>query len=209
MAHRLFAAATFGHMPETLIYGSAPAGLSFPYPDGNGSGNGSGSGSGAPQVLGQAWFDTMAKANPLVPSVLLTGTHMRDRKRFAASVRSKALRHVHELRAAYDRALDGFDVLVMPATPTVGLPHPDTAQMSAPDLVEFVLSHNRNNEPFNLTGHPAFVIPVGWGRVGGGAGAGDAKLPVGMQIVGRRWDEEKLFLAAAAWEVGGWGLDEE
>lgn len=38
--------------------------------------------------------------------------------------------------------------------------------------------------PFNLTGHPAVVIPVGQTQTG---------LPIGLQIVGKRWREMELL----------------
>lgn len=41
--------------------------------------------------------------------------------------------------------------------------------------------------PFNLSGHPAIVIPVGQTEKG---------LPVGLQIVGKRWQEMELFAIA-------------
>jgi len=37
--------------------------------------------------------------------------------------------------------------------------------------------------PFNLTGHPALTLPIGWNRNG---------LPIGLQIVGRWYDEAGL-----------------
>jgi Asp-tRNA(Asn)/Glu-tRNA(Gln) amidotransferase A subunit family amidase len=40
---------------------------------------------------------------------------------------------------------------------------------------------------FNLTGHPAVVLPLAKDRNG---------LPVGVQIVGRRWSEERLLAIA-------------
>jgi aspartyl-tRNA(Asn)/glutamyl-tRNA(Gln) amidotransferase subunit A len=46
--------------------------------------------------------------------------------------------------------------------------------------------------PFNLTGQPAATIPCGW-TAGG--------LPVGLHIVGRRYDEATIFRAAAAFEL--------
>lgn len=45
--------------------------------------------------------------------------------------------------------------------------------------------------PANLTGQPAISLPNGLGQDG---------LPVGLQIIGRRFDEETVFTAAAAWE---------
>lgn len=46
--------------------------------------------------------------------------------------------------------------------------------------------------PFNLTGQPAATVPCGWTADG---------LPVGLQIVGRRYDEATVLRAAAAWET--------
>jgi len=57
---------------------------------------------------------------------------------------------------------------------------------------------------FNGTGHPALTLPIGtlapakedWVT----DADADLKLPVGMQIVGKWWDETGLFQIASAWE---------
>jgi amidase len=41
--------------------------------------------------------------------------------------------------------------------------------------------------PFNLSGHPAVVIPIGQTQNG---------LPMGMQIVGKRWREIEMLAIA-------------
>lgn len=41
--------------------------------------------------------------------------------------------------------------------------------------------------PFNFTGHPAVVIPIGQTQTG---------LPIGMQIVGQRWRDTELLTTA-------------
>ena len=46
--------------------------------------------------------------------------------------------------------------------------------------------------PFNLTGQPAATVPCGWTADG---------LPVGLHIVGRRYDEATVLRAAAAFEA--------
>jgi aspartyl-tRNA(Asn)/glutamyl-tRNA(Gln) amidotransferase subunit A len=45
--------------------------------------------------------------------------------------------------------------------------------------------------PFNLTGQPAATVPCGWTQSG---------LPVGLHIVGRRYDEPTVLRASAAFE---------
>ena len=45
--------------------------------------------------------------------------------------------------------------------------------------------------PFNLTGQPALTVPAGFTASG---------LPVGLQIVGRRYDEATVLRAGAAFE---------
>lgn len=165
------------------------------------------------------WYETMNKAAPTVVDNLISGEFMRrDRGRFPLSARGKAVTHVHELRAAYDAALSGeggFDVLITPANPTVGMRHPGP-DLSVMEKASLALGNTWNTCGFNITGHPGLAIPVGWERAGedvGGDEDGDGslgkKLPIGMQLIGKRWGESDLFLAAAVWEVGGLGLDEK
>jgi aspartyl-tRNA(Asn)/glutamyl-tRNA(Gln) amidotransferase subunit A len=46
--------------------------------------------------------------------------------------------------------------------------------------------------PFNFTGNPAASVPAGWTTDG---------LPVGLQVVGRRWEEAVVLRACAAFEA--------
>ncbi len=84
-----------------------------------------------------------------------------------------------------DAALRTVDALAMPTSPVV------TAEAARrPD------AHRRGinasfTAPFNLTGHAAFSVPCGMSAVG---------LPIGFQIVGRRYDESVLFHIAHAFE---------
>lgn len=95
------------------------------------------------------------------------------------------------LRAAYDSALANVDLLAMPTTPFTAQPviGPDGGFA---ERVEHGLRMEGNTSPFNLSGHPAMSLPCG--TVDG--------LPVGLMLVGRRFDEATVLRAAAAIERG-------
>ncbi len=99
-----------------------------------------------------------------------------------------------ELTAAYDAALAGVDVLVMPTLPIVataippaGVPREESIARSTEMIV--------NTAPFDVSGHPATSVPAG---LAGG-------LPAGMMIVGRHFEDSTCLRAAQAFEtaVGG------
>jgi amidase len=54
--------------------------------------------------------------------------------------------------------------------------------------VPYWLALGAYTSPFNLTGHPAVVLPL--------AHSGEG-LPIGLQLVGKRWGEMKLLAIAA------------
>ncbi|GAA3663306.1 amidase [Nocardioides ginsengisoli] len=98
------------------------------------------------------------------------------------------------LTAAYDEALRHYDVLVMPTTPmrATPLPEPDAGVLEVLARGTEMLT---NTAPFDITGHPACSVPAG---VAGG-------LPVGMMIVGKRFEDATVLRVAHAFEteVGG------
>ena len=176
-----------GHMADTLLSNKPTELLSHPIPNLN------------PPKPDQTWFETMTKSNPAVVNTFLVGSYFSD---LPFNVRSKSIMHVHQLRAAYDDALTKYDVLITPVTPTVGPPHAKS-EASVATRHYAAVGASANTAPFNITGHPALSMPAGWAT----ASDGENKLPVAMQLVGKRWGESELLLAASAWEVGGFGLD--
>ena len=50
-----------------------------------------------------------------------------------------------------------------------------------------------NTAPFDVTGHPAMSVPCGMSD----------GLPVGMMLVGGKWQEAVIYRAAAAFEQAG------
>lgn len=95
---------------------------------------------------------------------------------------ARAVNRARTVRAAYDAALRDHDVLLMPTTPQTARPLPDPAAgpMAA---VRASIEMSANACPFDITHHPALSVPCG--DVDG--------LPVGLQIVGRHFDEATLF----------------
>jgi aspartyl-tRNA(Asn)/glutamyl-tRNA(Gln) amidotransferase subunit A len=98
----------------------------------------------------------------------------------------KALRRVQEIRRTCDEALLGdLDLLAMPATPRAAV----TIESVKSDDPTIPLTHFTG--PFNGSGQPALSTPCG--LIEGG-------LPVGLQLVGRRFDEKTVLRAAHAFE---------
>jgi aspartyl-tRNA(Asn)/glutamyl-tRNA(Gln) amidotransferase subunit A len=98
----------------------------------------------------------------------------------------KALRRVQEIRRTCDEELlSDLDVLAMPATL---VPAP-TIESEASDDPSVGLTHFTG--PFNGSGQPAMSLPCGLTEGG---------LPVGLQLVGRRFDEKTVLRAAQAFE---------
>lgn len=164
-----------------------------------------------PSPAGQAFYDKLASRNPATVNVLLNAAHMEHK--YGPELARKAYMHVYELRAAYDKAFEDVHVLLTPLNPTVGPAHPpstlkteanpDGMSGNIMDIFEPAIGNTLNTCSFNCTGHPAMSMPVGWSKVRDG----DGRLPVGMQVVAKRWDEGSIFKACKAWEVGGSWID--
>jgi aspartyl-tRNA(Asn)/glutamyl-tRNA(Gln) amidotransferase subunit A len=88
----------------------------------------------------------------------------------------------------YDQALAHVDVVAMPTSPTaavrIGERVSDPVQMYLMDV--FTVSAN-------LSGLPAISVPCGFTGEPGG-------LPIGLQLMGRRFDEAMLLRVADAYE---------
>jgi len=93
---------------------------------------------------------------------------------------------------AYDTALAGVDVLVMPTCiMTAPKNHTPDSYLEAVEDNLTLRSSSRNTQPFNYTGHPALAVPVGKSSAG---------LPVSMQLVGRFFDDPLLMRVAYAYQ---------
>jgi Asp-tRNA(Asn)/Glu-tRNA(Gln) amidotransferase A subunit family amidase len=123
------------------------------------------------------------------------GADVRERLRVGAFVSGadylKGQRVRVLVRNEVNAALAGCDVLVAPSTP-IAAPEVGQEAMEVngerqpvrPSLIRFT-------RPFNATGHPAASVPCGF-TAGG--------LPIGLQIVGRAFDEATVLRVADAYQ---------
>lgn len=90
------------------------------------------------------------------------------------------------IRADFDEALKSCDAILVPTSPStafaIGEKQDDPLQMYLEDVFTV---------PLNLAGLPGIAVPVGLASNG---------LPLGLQLIGRAFDEMTLFKAASALE---------
>lgn len=91
--------------------------------------------------------------------------------------------------AQMDEALAQWDAWLCPVAMTSAFTHRErgTAIQVDNHTVPYSMASGAYVVPFNLTGHPAVVIPIGKTQNG---------LPIGMQIVGKRWQDMELLAIA-------------
>ena len=99
-----------------------------------------------------------------------------------------------QLREEYNKALTSYDLLLMPTTPMKATPLPP-ADADLALWCQRAFEMLPNTAPFDVSGHPAMSVPCGMSD----------GLPVGMMLVGRRYEESTIYRAAGAFEsVGDW-----
>jgi amidase len=125
-----------------------------------------------------------------VKLTLLLGQYLRDS--YHGRYYAKAQNLGRRLGAAYDDVLDSVDLLVMPTLPMKATPLP-AADAPREEVVARALEMIPNTAPFDVSGHPAMTVPCGLSD----------GLPIGMMLVGRRWDEPTVLRAARAFEQTG------
>ena len=120
---------------------------------------------------------------------------------FVACMRSGAGRGMDEYLAmrarklaivgAIHRFFEDWDLLVTPAVSVPAFPADRLIPEGWPDHAWDWMQWAEFSYPFNLSGNPAASVPCGFTPDG---------LPVGLQIVGRRFDDLGVLQAAAAFE---------
>jgi amidase len=111
-------------------------------------------------------------------------------ERYNGRFYAKAQNIARFARAGYDKALETYDLLVMPTVPIIAQPHPEP-DCSITEYVARALEMIGNTAPQDITGHPAMSIPCGLVD----------HLPVGLMFVGKHYAEGTIYQAAAAFEA--------
>jgi amidase len=140
----------------------------------------------------RGWRSRPHDMSETVKMVMLLGEYMH--RCYHGRYYAKAQNLRRTLRAAYDAVLAEHDLLVMPTIPfrATGIP---PADCSHADYITTALNMVGNTCPFDVSGHPAMTVPC----------AKVDDLPVGMMLIGRRFDEATVLRAAAAFEaLGDW-----
>jgi aspartyl-tRNA(Asn)/glutamyl-tRNA(Gln) amidotransferase subunit A len=92
------------------------------------------------------------------------------------------------LQSELTKALEGADVLICPADPTLAAKLGDPTRLLGREVRWFEYGTVNLG---NLTGYPSLVLPCGFDSRG---------LPIGLQIYGRPFEEERVFAFARGYE---------
>jgi aspartyl-tRNA(Asn)/glutamyl-tRNA(Gln) amidotransferase subunit A len=93
--------------------------------------------------------------------------------------------------AAYLAAVEGTDAVIAPVAPMPAVTIAESDVGNSPDAEAVIQRITRFTRPINYLGLPSLSIPTGFTRTG---------LPVGMQIIGRSFDEAMLVRIGAAFQ---------
>ncbi len=133
-----------------------------------------------------AWLRTRtADYDPDVSTRLMVGAFVTG-VHYVRGQQARAL-----IRREVDEALARHDVLLAPATPVTAprIDERDTTLGDGPSDIRSALI--RLTRPFNFSGHPTGSVPCGFTAAG---------LPIGMQIVGRPFDEATVLRVGDAYQ---------
>ncbi|CAH1781249.1 unnamed protein product, partial [Owenia fusiformis] len=124
---------------------------------------------------------------PTYQSMCLWGEY--TKRNYQSKHYGKAQNLTIALTAAYDKAFQKYDVIVMPTLPFKAPKFPD-ADVKISVLIEETIGFTTNTCPFDATGHPAISINAGFSK----------GLPIGVMIVGRHYDDVMVLRVAKALE---------
>jgi len=110
----------------------------------------------------------------------------------------KTMNIAQQMRDAYEKLFEEYDLIVMPTTPFVAPANVDWKRGDSPmEALKPSMGITTNTAIFDVTGHPAMSLPVGFAPARNDP---DVRLPVGLQLVAGLWQEQKILDAGLAWE---------
>ncbi|KAK2009507.1 amidase [Colletotrichum eremochloae] len=133
------------------------------------------------------------KLFPSTKNTVINGLYLSEK---FPGLYNKTVNIGRQISDAYQKIFETYDVIIMPTTPFVAPRH--GSRESVLGSFEPTIGLTTNTAVFNVTGHPAMSIPVGF------LPAKDdpqVLLPVGMQVVGGLWQEKKVLNVGYAWET--------
>lgn len=139
------------------------------------------------------WSDEgFQRAFPSTKNVIINGLYLMSR---FPNIYGKTVNIGRQVSDKYQALFERYDALVMPTTPVVA---PKNGKRGLPlESLKPSMGLTINTAIFNVTGHPAMSIPIGFAQA---EDDDQVMLPVGMQIVGGLWQEEKILQVGHAWE---------
>lgn len=125
-----------------------------------------------------------------VKLVMLLGQYMHHN--YHGHYYAKAQNLSRKLRDSYDALFEDVDILALPTLPqqATKLPAPEC---SYEEYCDAALNMLANTAPFDCSGHPAMSVPCGMNN----------GLPIGMMLVGKRYDDASIIQVAHAFEQSG------
>ena len=140
--------------------------------------------------------DNTASEGPLLASGLV-GDDARAliEEGFGLSVQEyvTARNRAHEIATTWGAFHERYDLLLTPTMECAAFPLADWAprELGGEPIGEFYDDYCHFCYPFNLTGQPVVSVPMAPSSGG---------LPLGLQIAGRRYEDDLVLRAAAVWE---------
>lgn len=149
----------------------------------------------------QPWTnETFQKLFPSTKNTIINGLSLMHNY---PGLYAKTMNIAQQIRDAYEKLFQSYDLVIMPTTPFVAPKNIEWKRGDPPiDALKPSMGITINTAIFDVTGHPAMSLPVGFAP---SSQDPSVKLPVGMQLVGGLWQEQKILDAAFAWEsVNDW-----
>jgi amidase len=116
----------------------------------------------------------------------------------AASLKeySQAVNRQYAMLREIEHFLEHYDAWILPVSSTPAFRHiemkdPNSSRLATIEVngkpLNYFPAVSGHVTPFNVSGHPAAVLPAGWSK---------ENLPIGIQVVARRWNDAELLALA-------------